>query len=496
MRKHNTLAKKIKKQFLIINYSIESFFNKIKSFLLYKKKLSLLQNNKVFLVISIFVILSLSALVVPSFYNKTLIQSKIQNQISNNYEIDLKFNKKLIYGLFPKPHFIAYDISILNGKKKIADVKELKIFIGLKKFFSINQVKIKDLVFKDVEFNINKNDISFFIKLLKTEPNDNKIEIKDSSVFFKNKDDEVLFINRIDNIKFFYDPNKLANVLLSKNKIFNLPFKLNIINDKFNKNIYSKFDSKKIRLVIENEIDYTEKFLKGVLDILLVNKNTSLNYEIKKDSLKFSSNENKKKYNGYIDFKPFYFSVNFNYDGLSTKNFLNEESVLTDVLKSELLNNENVNADIGLNVKNITNIEELNSLFLKLIVEEGKIGLSNSNLMWKKDLKLILNESFLELDNGDILLIGKVILDFKDIDNFYKSFQIKKIDRKKIKKIELDFVYNFLLNEVSFDNARIDNETNSYIDEYINSFNKSKNRIFNKITFKNFVNNFFDAYAG
>ena len=250
------------------------------------------------------------------------------------------------------------------------------------------------------------------------------------------------------------------------------------------------------RVVIENEIDYTEKFLKGVLDILLVNKNTSLKYEIKKDSLKFSSNENKKKYNGYMDFKPFYLSVNFNYDGLSTKNFLNEESVFTDILKSELLNNENVNADIGLSVKNITNIEELNSLFLKLIVEEGKIGLSNSNLMWKKDLKLILNESFLELDNGDILLIGKVILDFKDIDNFYKSFQIKKIDRKKIKKIELDFVYNFLLNEVSFDNARIDNETNSYIDEYINSFNKSKNRIFNKITFKNFVNNFFDAYAG
>ena len=496
MRKHNTLAKKIKKQFLIINYSIEGFFNKIKSFLLYKKKVSLLQNNKVFLVIGIFVILSLSALVVPSFYNKTLIQSKIQNQISNNYKIDLKFNKKLIYGLFPKPHFIAYDITILNGKKKIADVKELKIFIGLKKFFSINQVKIKDLVFKDVEFDINKNDISFFTKLLKIEPNDNKIEIKDSSIFFKNKDEEVLFINRIENIKFFYDPNKLANVLLSKNKIFNLPFKLNIINDKFNKKKYWKFDSKKIRLVIENEIDYTEKFLKGVLDILIVNKNTSLKYEIKKDSLKFSSNENKKKYNGYMDFKPFYLSVNFNYDGLSTKNFLNEESVFTDILKSELLNNENVNADMGLSVKNITNIEELNSLFLKLIVEEGKIGLSNSNLMWKKDLKLILNESFLELDNGDILLIGKVILDFKDIDNFYKSFQIKKIDRKKIDKIELYFVYDFNQNSMSFSNARIDGSPNLKIEEYFDEFNESGNRVFNKVKFKNFVSDFFRTYSG
>ena len=64
--------------------------------------------------------------------------------------------------------------------------------------------------------------------------------------------------------------------------------------------------------------------------------------------------------------------------------------------------------------------------------------------MWKEDLKLLfLDESFLIYDDEKINLIGKIIFNFKDIDNFYSSFQIKKKYRKKIKKIEFDFNYNF-----------------------------------------------------
>ena len=51
---------------------------------------------------------------------------------------------------------------------------------------------------------------------LKTEPNENKITIKNSNIFFKNKDDEVLFINKIDKSKFFYDSNNLKNSLTQK----------------------------------------------------------------------------------------------------------------------------------------------------------------------------------------------------------------------------------------------------------------------------------------
>ena len=80
----------------------------------------------------------------------------------------------------------------MNDKKEIANIEELKIFIGIEKFFSINEIEAKDLIFNNVEFNIDKGDVSFFSELLKTAPNENKIEFKNSNIFFRNKAEEIL----------------------------------------------------------------------------------------------------------------------------------------------------------------------------------------------------------------------------------------------------------------------------------------------------------------
>ena len=68
--------------------------------------------------------------------------------------------------------------------------------------------------------------------------------------------------------------------------------------------------------------------------------------------------------------------------------------------------------------------------------------------------------------------------------------------RKNIKQIKIDFVYNYNQKEISFDNAKIDNKSNTKIQEFLDNFNKKENRVFNKITFKQFINNFFKTYAG
>ena len=63
----------------------------------------------------------------------------------------------------------------------------------------------------------------------------------------------------------------------------------------------------------------------------------------------------------------FIFNANFNYEGLSSKNLFNENSILNDLIKSEIFNNENLNANLNFNIKNITNIDELNNLNLNII---------------------------------------------------------------------------------------------------------------------------------
>lgn len=496
MQKNNLLLKKLKKQFLSINDLIESYFNKLKYIKLSKKEFKLSKNSRVFLGGVVVITLVISYLTLPVFYDNKVIENKIKNQILKKYNIDIKFNEKLNYRLFPKPHFISFDSSIFLEKNSIANANKFKIYIAATDFFSFNEIIIKDLIFEKTDFNIYKSDFKFFYELLQTEPNENKIIIKNSNIFFKNNYDEVLFINKIFNSKFYYDQKNLENTFLSKNEIFNVPYKLIARNDKFNKEIFTRLESKKIRLTLENLTNYDSDVKKGLLEILSINNSTIINYEINENSLSFFSKDNNNNYDGLLDFKPFYFSANFNYEGLSSKNLQKKDSFFIDIIKSEILNNKNLNSNINLSVKNITNIDELNNLLLKIIIEEGEIKFLDSSIMWKDDLMIILNDSLLSYQNSEINLVGKLIFKFKNVDNFYSSFQVKKIHKKKIKEVHLDFIYNFDDNKINFYNVKVDKTSNDNLEKYIENYNKSENKIFNKITFKNFVSNFFGAYAG
>ena len=496
MSKHNLLKKKIKKQILSINELLENNFNKLKYFKSNYKKILLNKNNRVFLFVGILVILTLSYLSLPSFYNKETVRTEIKNQLIKNYNIGLKLENEINYSFFPSPHFFIKNPIIIREKKEIGKTKNLRVFIDGGNLLAINEINIRDLVFEKTDFNIYLEDFVFFENLLKTEPNDNSISFKKSNIFFKNKDDEILFINKIFNSKFYYDSKNLQNVLVSKNEVFNVPFKITLRNDKFNKEFLTKFDSNKIRLNIENIIDYQNKSKKGIMDILFINKTTTLEYELDQNSLNFFSFNNKNSYKGTIDFKPFYFAAEFNYEGLSTKNLFDENFIFIDLINSELLNNKNFSANLGVNIKNFTNVNELNDLRLKIFIEDGNINFSNSKIKWKDNLEIILDESLLLINNDGANLVGTTIFNFNDVNTFYTSFQILKKNRKKMRQMQLDYVYNFNTKSITFENPRVDGKQNQKLDEFLNIFNSEQDRIFNKITFKNFMNNFFNAYAG
>ena len=496
MSKHNIFSKTLKKHFLSINNTIESYFNNLKFFILNFKKIKSQYNSKGFIIFGIIFISILGYFLLPTIYDKKIIQSKIKNQIYKQYNVEIKFNEKVKYALFPKPYFFTNNLSILDDKKTIAEVKKFKTFISLDKFFKKNYVNIKDVIFDDAEFSLNKDNVNFFKKLFIRKPNKNNITIKNSTIFFKNLSDEVLFLGIINTSKFFYDEKKLNNNLISKNEIFNLPFILKIENDNLNDNLLVELESKKIRLDLINEIDFSDETKNGTLDISFLNKKTFIDYILNDKSLNFSSKDKKNFYNGKIDFKPFYLSVNANYENLNLRNLLNDDSFLFEIIQSEILNNENLNIKINFLLENIINFQQLNNLNLNVEVIEGDINFSDSYIMWKDDFKITLKNSLLSYDRNQINLIGKVIINFDNIDDFFSSFQIKKINRKEIKQIEFDFVYNINNKKINFDNPRIDKNSDLNVEKFIQNFNLENKKFFNKITFKNFVNNFFGAYAG
>ena len=90
-----------------------------------------------------------------------------------------------------------------------------------------------------------------------------------------------------------------------------------------------------------------------------------------------------------------------------------------------------------------------------------------------------------------MIFIGAISFDFKDVDEFYRQYQIKKIYRKDLKKIRFDFLLDINTKKIELDNIKVDGASNKGIDDFINNFNSKKQNIFNKIIFKNSIKEFF-----
>ena len=383
------MFKKLKKQFLSINDSIENYFDKFNLFIVRIKKNKIDQNNKAILIVGTLIILTLGYFLLPTIYDRNSVKSQIKNQLVQNFGIEVKFQEKITYGLLPKPHFNSKNLILLKNKKEIAKIKNFKIFIDFNKFFS-NKFKTRSVVFKKGDFSISKVDFIFFSDLLLLDHINDKIIFQDCNIFFLNKDkSEMLFINKIKNGVFFYDEKNLENIFSSKNEIFNVPYKIIFINNKKEKSLSTKFNSKKIRLNVENEVDYSNKNNLGNLNLTFINKSTSIDYNIKKNSIEFSSIDKKNNYLGQIDFKPFYLSASFNYNQLNSKNLIDQNSLLFEIIKSQVLNNKNLNLDIDLNIEKLANINHLNDIGLKIGIQEGDIVLSNSKLNSQIPLMMI-----------------------------------------------------------------------------------------------------------
>ena len=495
MRKQNLLSKKISKQILSINNLLESYFNSLRRFILDTKRLRFDKNNKVFLVIVSIIFLIIVYFLLPTAYNKKLIQKEIKNQVLQKYNMSIKFDNEIRYNFFPKPHFGSKNLFLYNDQKKIGEVKNFKIFINFKNFFRFNQIQTLDVIFDKADFNVKKSDFSFFITLLKTEPNRHKINIKRSNLFFLNKDDEVLFINQINDSQIYYDLKNLKNIFVSKSKVFNVPYKLIIGNDKLNEILDFELVSKKLVLKIENETDYKMEEDIGSLKISFKNKSNIFNYQINQNTMGVFLDDTNKTFKALLEFKPFYLESSINYQTFRLKDLLNN-SFFIEILKSQIFNNKNLNALINFKVKNVYDFNRFSDLSLKLKIEDGNYNFSNSNILSKENVKVLFSDAFLNFDKEKINLNGRTSFEVKNEDEFYKFFQIKKKLRKNIEKIELDFNYDFNEEKITFDNLRIDNKSNKKIEEIISNFNSSNKKFLNKITFKNFVNDILIAYFG
>ncbi len=486
----------LKKKIIQLDGRIESFFDKFKDFKKFnqnKKKFFYL-NNKIAISIASLVILFFSYFLIPIFYNEDKIKTSLINQISDRYDITIEFNEKIKYGLFPAPFFYTKNLDIKYKKKVIANSGYVKFYISFNNFFLSENISSKNLIFQDTEFNINSNNFDFFLKALNSSDKKNQFIFKRSKFFYKDQSDDLLFLSKISNFNFFYDDVNNFQKVQSIFEIFNIPFKLDISKNVINKNKNIKLSSKKIRLDIETSLEYDEATISGFFDITSINKRNLFRYVIKDNSLNFLSSE--EDYRGEINFKPFYFSTDLNFKYISQKKIFQSESLLIDLLDSELLNNPNLNASINIKIDRIDKFEYFQNFISKIHLGDGRILMKNFNTEWNESVFIKANEIEFLNDMDGKKLVGEIIFNFEDIEKFFRYFQIKRNYRDVFETIKLDFVYDLTLGKLIMNNLRIDNKSQKKIEIFLNQYNKSKNSTFNKVTIRNFIKELFQVYAG
>ena len=117
----------------------------------------------------------------------------------------------------------------------------------------MKNLEIQDVVIEEANFNISEKNYKFFINLIKNNSSGSILNIKNSKVFYRNKLDEVLFINKIFRMKCYYDDKELKNKIISKNEIFNLPYEIELFDDSDEKKIFFKLDFNLFKIRIEKK---------------------------------------------------------------------------------------------------------------------------------------------------------------------------------------------------------------------------------------------------
>lgn len=493
---HNYFVKFIKEINLTINRQIKNNLNKLNPTNFFK----ITKNNKFFLSLAVLIVLFLSYLSIPHIHDKNKISKKLSNQLKKKLNLNFNLSQNLKYNFLPRPHFIYKNSSILIDQKEISKIEELRIYISLNNLFSYNNFEVQNLTLEKSNFNLNNQNYIFFTKLLDGHFQNGKLAIKNSNIFYKNKNDEVLFINKILDMEYFYDNKDHQNKVISKNEMFNLPYSLELKKDNIEKKIFSKLNFSFLKLEIDNELDFNDKVEKGLVNFTLNKDKFKATYNIKENNFifdLFDSLENSNlSFRGELNFNPFYSKLEGIIKEINFFHLLNSNTLIPQLLKTEVLNNKNLNFDLNIYADESQNFSDFIKIFLNFKIQESLIDIDNTKFSWKDSVDFLLKDSLIYVKDGELILDGKLGLTIKKSNEVYKFLQTPKNYRIELKNIKANFVYNFDQKIVNLNDIIIDNKNNKAVNEILENLIFKKSSLQNRAYLKSILNKALKFYAG
>ena len=496
MTKPNSFVKNLKNISKSINSLLEQNLNKLK----FDNLKILASNNKFILTFVALFFLFVSYLLVPTFYKQGDISKELKNELLNKFNLDFTFTQNLKYNFFPRPHFVSDESFIIENQIKIAEIDRLKIYVSLDNLFSLKNININEVILENTNFELNIKNSNFFLKLLDNNFLDANLKIKNSNIFFRDSQKEVLFINKINNLKYYYDPFELINILYVENEIFNFPYSLKIINYEDEKKLYSELNSSIVNLYIKNMHNYKDEIKIGSVSIILYKKKSKVDYKIKNNYFEFDyydiSDKKKFLYNGKFNFKPFYSSIEGSAQEINIFHLFGFNSIIPQLIKTEIFNKKNLEFEFQLNAKKIQENKNFTNFFLKSKIFDGLIDIDESSIEWKNSTIAKLSDTLVYVKDGKLVLSGQTEINITNVKNIYQYLATPKNFRKKIKRINFNFSYIFDEKTFLLKDIMIDGKYNKKVNEKLNNIYLRDYDLQNKIYFKNLINSSIKAYFG
>ena len=221
---------------------------------------------------------------------------------------------------------------------------------------------------------------------------------------------------------------------------------------------------------------------------------------IEKNLMIFKSNNSKidnskAKYNGVLSINPFNLNLNIDLGIYKISKLFNINSVLTELIKTELLFNNNVSINVSVIANNKSKGEIFQNAKINFNIISGKINFDKTKLINNKIGSLELENSNLFVKNKKLILNTDIIINVDNSKELFLLLQTNKKYRKSIKKILINIDYDFLGNLIKFNNVQIDNnKANDEISRIIRGFSENKFNNLNKS--RRLLNSLFEAYEG
>ena len=495
MNTSNFFARFLKNLSKSINSLLEKYLNKL-NINNFKR---LLLNNKIFFSIVAAIILFFSYISLPNIYNQDKISTELQSNLFNKLNLEFYFSNELEYKFLPRPHFVIKESSIINDESKISEIKTTKIYVSLENLFSLENMKVTDIIIEDANFNLNHKNYNFFVNLLNADFKEIELKIINSNVFYRNFENNVLLINNIFNSKYYYDPNELKNFFYSENEIFNVPYSIQLFFDD-NKNVYSKINIDSLRLQLENKLIFGKDFNFGSTEFNFLNQKSVAKYKTSKKFFEFSLNDQSQAlkflFNGKFNFKPFYSNLEGKVNKISFASIFSSNAVIKDLIKTEILNNKNIDFKLDIQAQEVKNFSNFKNIFLKTKIQDGLIDIDQTKFSWKNFVNFNIKDSLVYVKDGHLLLDASSELSVADSNEIYKFLLTPKNLRKKINKININFTYFFDEKIIEIKSILVDGKLNKNLNDNLKIIYLKENNLQNKIYFKNLLNDAIKSYFG